>query len=67
MKHTMILTRSDVPVAEKNNNTCKCNHFLQSQYELRMRHTKQYCFGCPNENLQQSDFEHNCPICIYYT
>ena len=44
-------------------NTCKCYDFLQSQYELKMRRTNEYCFGCPGANLPQSDFEQDCPIC----
>lgn len=42
---------------------CKCNQFYQSQFELRMRRTNQYCFGCPNSNLQQSEYEQECPVC----
>ena len=28
-----------------------------------MKRTNEYCFGCPNANLQQSDFEQDCPLC----
>jgi hypothetical protein len=42
---------------------CHCLRHSQLQFEMRMKRTAAYCFGCPGSILIESEFEQVCPIC----